>query len=168
MSTLFNYSPESVTALIAGFIPVEGYVNGTFINITKDVLPFTAARTPDGTVARIYNNDQTYTIECTLHSGSNTNDLLTKLWNIDEITNGKLKFPFLLKDNSGSDLFFSTTTWIESPPAMVKSTGVDGRTWTLRSAFATINLGSNSDPSDLIEDLANTIVSALPALNGIV
>lgn len=168
MSTLFNYNPEAVTALIAGFIPVEGYVDGTFINITKDVLPFTAVRTPDGTVARVYNSDQTYTIECTLHNGSTTNDLFTKLWLADEITSGKMKFPFLLKDNSGSDLFFSTTTWIEAPPAMVKSTTVDGRTWVLRSSFATINIGSNSEPSDLIEDLANTIIGALPALNGVV
>lgn len=166
--SIANYCPDEVRALVAGFIPIDGYVDGTFINITKDILPFTAVRTPDGTVARIYNNDQTYTIECTLHIGSESNELLTKLWQLDEVTNGGMKFPLLIKDNSGSDLFFSTTTWIESPPAMVKSSTIDGRTWVLRSAFATINIGGNGDQSSLLEDLANTIASALPALNGII
>lgn len=168
MSALFNYSPEAVTALIAGFIPIEGYVDGTFINITKDVLPFTAVRTPDGTVARVYNSDQTYTIECTLHNGSESNELLTKLWQLDEISGGKGKFQFMVKDNSGSDLFFSVTTWIEQIPPLIKSTGVDSRTWVLRSSGASINIGGNGDQSSLIEDLANTIISALPALNGLV
>lgn len=166
--SIWNYNPDEVRALVAGVLPIDGYVDGTFINITKDILPFTAVRTPDGTVARVYNTDQTYTIECTLHNGSKSNDVLTKLWQFDEITNGKGKFPFLVKDHSGTDLFFSTTTWIESPPAMTKSSGVDQRTWVLRSSFATINIGGNSDPSSLLEDIVNTITSALPALNGVV
>lgn len=164
---LFTYSPEEVNCLIGGFINIEGYVDGTFIDISKDVMPFTSVRTPDGTVARMYNNDQTYTISLTLHIGSSSNDTLTKLWQLDEITQ-RGKFPLFIKDFSGSDLFFSTNTWVEQVPSIVKSKGVDSRTWVLRSSQAVINVGSNTDPSSLIEDLTNIAISALPALEGII
>ena len=163
---LFSYCPEEVNVLIAGFIPLKGFVNGTFVSISKDVLPFSAARTADGTVSRLYNNDQTYTIEITLYNGSQDNDILTKLWQLDEITQMG-KFPLLVKDNSGTDLFFSTTTWIESPPVMAKSASVDSRVWVLRSSQAVINYGGNEEVSSLINDLVNIASSALPILEGV-
>lgn len=163
---LFSYCPEEVNVLVAGFIPITGFVDGTFINITKDVMPFTSVRTPDGTVSRMYNNDQTYTIEISLYNGSQTNDVLTKLWQIDEITQVG-KFPILVKDNSGTDLFFSTTTWIEQTPSMAKSSTVDTRTWVLRSSQAVINFGGNENVSSLINDLVNIATSGLPILEGI-
>lgn len=163
---LFSYCPEEVNVLVAGFIPLKGFVDGTFVNITKDVMPFSSARTADGTVSRLYNNDQTYTIEISLYNGSQDNDVLTKLWQLDEITQ-RGKFPLLIKDNSGTDLFFSTTTWIEQVPSMTKSASVDTRTWVLRSSQALINYGGNEQVSSIINDLVNLASSALPALEGI-
>lgn len=163
---LFSYCPEEVNVLVAGFIPMKGFVDGTFVNITKDVMPFSSARTPDGTVSRLYNNDQTYTIEISLYNGSQDNDVLTKLWQLDEITQ-RGKFPLLIKDNSGTDLFFSTTTWIEQVPSMTKSASVDTRTWVLRSSQALINYGGNEQISSIINDLVNLASSALPVLEGI-
>ena len=163
---LFSYCPEEVNVLVAGFIPLSGFVDGTFVNITKDVMPFSSARTADGTVSRLYNNDQTYTIEISLYNGSQTNDILTKLWQLDEITQ-KGKFPILIKDNSGTDLFFSTSTWIEQLPSMTKSTSVDTRTWVMRSSQAVINYGGNEEVSSLLNDLINAASSALPIVEGI-
>ena len=163
---LFSYCPEEVNVLVAGFIPLKGFVDGTFVNITEDVMPFSSARTADGTVSRLYNNDQTYTIEISLYNGSQDNDVLTKLWQLDEITQ-RGKFPLLIKDNSGTDLFFSTTTWIEQVPSMTKSASVDTRIWVLRSSQALINYGGNEQVSSLINDLVNLASSALPALEGI-
>lgn len=163
---MFNYAPDSVNVLVAGFIPLQGFSDSTFIEISKDVLPFTAVRTADGTVSRIYNRDATYTIRITLNSGSGSNDVLTKLWQLDEITQ-KGKFPLLIKDLSGTDLFFSTTTWIEETPAMVKTASIEDRTWVLRSTQAVINIGGNEEASGLIDDLVNIAASALPILEGI-
>ncbi len=164
--SLFTYNPESVNVLLAGFINISGFVDGTFVDISKDVVPFSSVRTADGTVARMYNNDQTYTITLTLHCGSSSNDLLTKLWQLDEITQ-KGKFPLLIKDFSGSDLFFSTSTWIEGIPSIVKSNDVGTRTWVLKSSQAIINVGSNGEPSGLLEDIVNLATGSLPALEGI-
>lgn len=167
MANFFNYAPDSVDVLIAGFIPVQGYVNGTFINITKDVVPFTPKRTPDGSVARVHHRDLTYTITLTLHNGSSSNDLLTKVWLFDEVSGGRGKFPLLMKDHSGTDLFFSTNTWIETPASIVKSTSIDERVWTLRSAHAVINVGSNEETSPTLDDIFNATIAALPGLQNL-
>lgn len=166
MASIFNYNPDQVKVVVAGLMNLDGFVDGTFINISKDVVPFSSVRLPDGTVSRLYNNDQTYTVRITLHSGSGSNDFLTKLWYLDEITQ-RGKFPLMIKDLSGSDLFFSTNTWVEQPPAIVKSANVDARTWVLKSSSAVINIGGNGEPSGVIDDLINLATSAIPGINGI-
>lgn len=163
MATLFTYVPESVNCLVAGFIPIEGFVDGTFITVDKDEMPYSSVRMPDGTIARKYNNSQTYTITITLHNGSETNNLLTKLWQVDEITQ-RGKFPLLIKDQSGSDLLFSTESWIEGIPSLTKSNAIDARVWVIKSAYAVINIGGNEEVSSLLNDITNIAVSALPGL----
>jgi aspartokinase-like uncharacterized kinase len=163
MTTLFNYCPESVNCLIAGFIPIEGFVDGTFISVDKDEMPYSSVRLPDGTIARKYNNSQTYTITITLHNGAETNNLLTKMWQVDEITQ-RGKFPLLIKDQSGSDLLFSTESWIEGIPSLTKSNAIDSRVWVIKSAYAVINIGGNEEASGLLQDITNIAVSALPGL----
>lgn len=170
MAELAHYSPEDVTILVAGFIPITGLVSGTFLSISKNLQPFTTQRTSDGQVARLRNNDQTYSITLTLHSASESNDVLTRLWLFDEALL-KGKFPLLIKDNLGSSLFFSTTTWIEAAPVMDFAETITNRVWTLRSSQAGINFGGNSDASSVLEDLFNTVASIAPGyaelLNGI-
>ena len=163
MPTIFNYCPESVNCLIAGFIPVTGFVDGTFISVDKDEMPYASIRMPDGTVARKKNNCQTYTITITLHNGAETNNLLTKMWQLDELTD-RGKFPLLIKDQSGSDLLFSTESWIEGIPSMTKSNAVDSRVWVIKSAYAVINIGGNEEESSLLQDITNIAASALPGL----
>jgi hypothetical protein len=163
---LASYYPDRVNVLVAGFIPMKGYIDGTFVQVSKDLMPFTSVRTADGTVTRLYNSAQSYSIQITLASGSESNDVLTKLWQLDEITQ-KGKFPILIKDQSGSDLFFSPTAWIEQIPTMNKSTKIDDRVWMFRAVQGTINIGGNAEPSDLINDLVNIASSALPILEGV-
>lgn len=163
---LANYSPEEINCLAFG-INLSGFADGTFISITKDKMPFGTTEMPDGTVARLYTNSQTYTISLTFHRGSTSNDVLTKLWQLDELTQ-KGKFPLFIKDLSGTDLFFSTNTWVEGLPSMVESTSFDTRTWILRSSQAAINIGSNQDASGILQDLVNLATSALPALEGLI
>ena len=163
MPTIFNYCPESVNCLIGGIIPVEGFVDGTFISVDKDEMPYSSIRMPDGTVARKKNNSQTYTITITLHNGAETNNLLTKMWQIDELTD-RGKFPLLIKDQSGSDLLFSTESWIEGIPSLTKSNAIDSRVWVIKSAYAVINIGGNEEESSLLQDITNIAASALPGL----
>lgn len=167
MTTLFNYIPSEVNVLLAGIMPVEGFIDGTFVTIDKDVMPYRSRSTADGRVIRIYSNSQTYVVSITVHIGSSANTFLTKMWQLDEISQ-KGKFPLLVKDGSGSDLFFSLTSWVEGLPSMGKSNNTDTRTWRIKCSSAVINFGSNNGESDLVEDLINIAASALPAIEGII
>lgn len=166
MASIATYTPEEVYVVIAGILNADGFAEGTFINVSKDDAPYRSRTTADGVTVRLYRDSQTYTVELTFHIGSTSNDFLTKLWQLDEITQ-RGKFPLLIKDGSGSDLFFSATSWIEGLPTMVKSTNFDNRTWRIKCSSAGVNFGSNSDESSLIEDLINIASSALPAIEGI-
>jgi hypothetical protein len=163
MAEIASYCPDIVTVLVAGFIKIDGFVDGTFVQIDKDEMPFSSVRMPDGTVARKHSNSQTYTITITVHSAAVANDLFTKLWQLDELDQSG-KFPLMIKDQSGTDLLFSTESWIESIPSMTKSNTIDSRTWTIKSAYSVVNIGSNEAQSDLINDIVNIAASALPGL----
>jgi hypothetical protein len=167
MTTLFNYVPSEVSVLLAGIMPVEGFIDGTFVTVDKDVMPYRSRVTADGAISRIYFNSQSYTVTLTVHIGSSANTFLTKMWQLDEIAQ-RGKFPLLIKDGSGSDLFFSLTSWIEVLPSMVKSNSTDTRTWRIKCSSAVINFGSNNGESGLIEDLLNIATSALPAMEGLI
>ena len=163
MAALHHYSPEDVTILVAGLLQIEGLAEGSFVTISKDTMPFTSVRTTDGQLHRIYVNDQSYTMTLTLMSTSESNDFLTKLWQIDELS--KLgKFPMLVKDQLGSSLFFSATSWIESVPDSEFTDNISTRTWVFKCAQAAINIGSNAEESSAITDLLNIASSALPGL----
>ncbi len=166
MTTLFNYIPSEVNVLLAGIMPVEGFVDGTFVSIDKDVMPYRSRTTADGSPIRLHTNSQSYTVTLTVHNGSSANTFLTKLCQLDEISQ-RGKFPVLIKDGSGSDLFFSATSWIEGLPTLSKSNTVDIRTWRIKCSSAVINFGSNNGESSLVEDLINIASSALPAIEGI-
>lgn len=166
MSGIANYCPDEVSVLLAGFIPLDGFIDGTFIEITKDVQPFRSVTSADGKVSRLYSHSGVYNVSLTLMSSSGGNDILTKLWQLDEITQ-KGKFPLMIKDKTGTDLFFSATTWIEEVPTLSKGEVIDERTWVLKSVESVINVGGNQKASDLINDITNIAVGALPSLRGI-
>jgi len=163
---LANYCPEDVNCLAFG-IPLSGFSEGTFITISKDRMPYGTTETADGMTARLFTNSQTYTIQLTFHRGSTSNDVLTKLWQLDELTQ-RAKFPLFVKDLSGTDLFFSTNTWIETLPNMVQSSTFDSRTWILRSSSAVINVGSNQDASGILQDLVNLATGAAQTIEGVI
>lgn len=160
--SLWTYSPEDVQILLGGVYPVDGFVDGTFVNVTKDVVPFTMTRTTDGMVARKYVNDQTYSIMISIMSMSPSNDILTKLWLIDETTQMG-KFPLLIKDSSGSGRFFSSTTWVEKVPDLSYSSSPEIRQWLLRSSQGLINIGGN-DEASVADKILTLAASGIPLL----
>lgn len=159
--SLYSYSPEDVTILLLGFIPVEGYIDGTFVTINKDIPPFTSGITADGVQSRVHRISSSYTLRLTISNVSPTNDVLTKLWQLDEITKMG-KFPIMVKDQLGSSLFFSATSWIESTPSLYYSNRITEREWTIKCAEAVINIGGNDSDSGAIQDLINAVASAAP------
>lgn len=161
-----NYIPEDVTITVAGLLSLNGYADGTFVSIRKDTVPFASRRTADSVVSRLYTKDTTYTVEVTLYSGSSSNDALTKLYLADEITQ-MAKIPIMIKDSSGTSLFFSATAWIEDIPPLTLSNRFETRTWVFKATQAALNVGGNEERGSTIDSIVSIATAALPSLNGI-
>lgn len=158
--SLWAYSPEDVQITIGSFFSLQGIAEGRFVEVVKDVMPYTSARSADGFVERKYTNNSTYSISVTLLRASPSNDTLSRLMNLDEATQNA-KFPLLIKDSNGTGYFFSPSCWIESMPPLSYSTGEDTCVWGLRADSGVINVGGN-DKVGVIEELANLLLSGLP------
>lgn len=160
------YSPSEILVMLGGVIKLSGYLDGTFLEISKDLAPYSSRRTPDGTVARRYTKDKNYTIKFILSQSSESNDLLTKVSQLDEITQQAF-FPLLVKDLSGTSLLFSPFAWIEEIPSQTFGTGIESRTWGIKATSCIENIGGNSDTAGLFDDLVNAVFSAAPLLGQI-
>lgn len=160
------YCPADILIIVGGVIKISGYLNGSFLEMTKDIQPYRSRRTPDGTTARLYVNDKNYSVKFTLAQSSESNDLLTKIQQLDEITQMGY-FPLLIKDLRGGSLFFSPAAWIEGIPSQTFSTGVEGRTWEIRATNVLNTIGGNESPDNTTEDLIKTVLAAAPSLGDI-
>lgn len=163
---IHSYSPEEIDFLIAGVVPARGFVDGTFIDVRKNVTPYALHTSTDGMNSRLHRQSNSYTVQITLSNTSETNELLTRIWQLDEITQMG-KFPLLIKDNFGSSLFFSATAWIQQPADMYYSNRITDRIWIFQCTQCTYNVGGNTEASDLIEDLIGGAISTIPSLGGL-
>lgn len=149
---LAHYSPEDVTVLLAGFVQVSGFVAGTFVSIKKQLPVFSEKKTADGVVSRLHNKSDLYKVTLSLHSASDSNQVLTYMSKLDDITKMG-KFPLIIKDQLGSSIFFASQCWIESLPDVDYSESIDSRNWEICCYGGAFNVGGNSDPSSEMEDI---------------
>lgn len=154
MAELAHYSPEDITVLFSGVHQLSGFADGTFVSITKDNPTYTTHESSDGVVSRKYNSSKVYTVKLTLANTSESNQVLTYAAALDAATQMG-KFPLIIKDQLGSSLFFSLTSWIETLPDSSFSTSITGREWTIKCAQAVFNLGGNDSPQSLSQDALN-------------
>jgi hypothetical protein len=54
------YSPKDVSVLIGGVFPLSGYLDGTFLELTKEAQPYSSRNTPDGTTHRVHIKNSNY------------------------------------------------------------------------------------------------------------
>lgn len=159
------YDPSSVVIYIAG-ISLEDVAEGTFVRISKDTQTFSSSTSTDGQVYRKRSSSASYTLTLSLTSSSKSNRVLQYLLIADYATSLGT-FPILIKDTSGSSLFFSTNGWIESQPDMNFDQGVRTLTWTIRCLSPTITYGDSYGSSSTGEDIVQGIISSIPSLTGL-
>lgn len=157
--SVWHISPADVKILLGGFHEVVGFVDGSFVSISKVQQPFTSVRAMDGTMARTYHMDTRYTLSLTIAQSSPSNDLFTKLWMLDEATKSVF-FPLFIKDGLGSSMFYASQCWISQPPPITYSNDVDTRNWIFDCNGGVINIGSNTDNLNITEDVVDIIGSA--------
>lgn len=166
MSDLLTYSPEDVTILLAGFIPIEGYIDGTFLSIKRDINPYSSKVTADSITSRTYRSSKNYTVTLTLHSASASNDVLTALLELDELTQ-TAKFPIIIRDQLGTSFFYSASAWVEDPADMDFGTNITERRWVIKATQSIMSVGGNDGESSLIGELARTLLAAAPTISGL-
>lgn len=134
--------PKSVIVSIDG-IPMSGYADGTFLEITADTQQFTKIVGADGTTTRVKSNNYGGVLTLTLSQSSPSNDVLSALLNADRVGNVGI-FPILIKDLSGTTLIFSATGWIQQFPDSAWGTDINNRAWTIDLADIDILIGGNT------------------------
>lgn len=161
---LYHYSPEDVSISIAGAITLSGFVEGTFITITRDNPLFQTHESSDGVVSRVKRNSKTFTVNITLMNTSESNDILSRMSLLDHSTS-IVKFPLFIKDSLGGTVFFAGSSWIENTPSTAYSIDITDRQWSLKCTQASLYNGGNDSRSDVVEDLFNTISGLAPSLS---
>lgn len=160
---LAHYSPEDVDVLIAGMFKIQGFVEGTFINIEKDESFFKTKVTSDGRATRVLVSNPLYTVKLSLASTSESNQVFTRMLTIDALTSSA-KFPLIIKDRSGGSVFFSGQSWIEEQAIGTYSNGVEARQWVIKCSEAVFNIGGNENRDDITENIINLLIGASPQL----
>lgn len=136
-----TYNPSDVIAIIAG-VEVTGYADGTFITCGRDNPSFTNGTGSSGEGWRAKSNDKSGTCTMTLLQTSESNDALTALVTLDEVS-GDGVGPFLLKDNSGRTLYEAETAWLEKPADSEFAREVTNREWVIKTDNLNVFVGGN-------------------------
>lgn len=86
----------------------------------------------DGEVQRAVDPDMTYNVTLTLANTSKSNDYLSGMYNKDR-SGGQAMQPLLIKDLSGSLLFFAQEAWVQNMPESGRGRQIDSQEWTIHT-----------------------------------
>lgn len=141
--TVKNYDPKGIALVFAG-IPITGYAKGTFVSIAYNEDAFVLSIGADGEGTRAKTNNKSATIEFTLTQSSPSNDLLSAIHNLDQMSPGGDGIgPFFLKDLFGTSLAIAETAWVRKMPDAGYGPETGERVWTLETDSLLENVGGN-------------------------
>lgn len=138
-----TFDPKAVIVTIGG-VPMSGFADGTFLEITADVPQFTKTTGADGYVTRVKSNDYGAVMTLTLSQSSPSNDVLSAIFNADRLTNAGV-VPILIKDMSGTSVIFAATGWIQQFPDTSFGNEINDRAWIFDLANADLFIGGNGE-----------------------
>lgn len=162
---LGTYSPEDLTIIITagGYAQqINGYVDGTFINITREVPAASLVTGADNTAARVIRANKSATITLSLLQTAAANDFLTQIFDNDqEFRDTTWIFSILIKDNTGRSFYYDDQAFIGNSPDSAFSSTVEGRDWVIHCRGLQQYLGGNAQFSP-------ATAQALEAVGGVV
>lgn len=138
------YSPEDVVILLGGVYQIEGLHEGTFLSISKDEPQYKTYVSTDGVVSRLHVAHPVHTVRITTSSVADVNNTLSTLSATDEKVFGVV-IPMLIRDTSGSTLFYTSDCWIEEVPNTSLGDSVEAREWVFKSVNASSIIGGNGN-----------------------
>ena len=149
------YSPEDVKVLI-GVGAVDGFALNSIVSVAKVNSTYVSKINSDGSVSRTHKGDNVYNVAISLSNASEWNQVFTYMMLVDRATQMG-KFPVLIKDDQGTSLLVSPTSWIEKLPDSSFTTEVDTRDWLICCSHAIFNVGGNYEVGGMAMDVVNTL-----------
>ena len=157
---LSTYSPNQVSVVITHEATgiahiVTGFSEDSIVSIERNAETFTLYRGADDTKTRIYNSDSSATIMIPLQQTSNSNDILTDLYEFDRATlNSTGLFSIQIKDLTGRSTYFAAEAYIAIVPNSAFSNSMELREWSIHASSLDTYIGGNSRFS---QDDANAV-----------
>lgn len=128
--------------LTVGPYHVTGFASGSVIKVERNADSWTFQPNVDGGGTRSKSNNRSGRITFSLAQSSGSNDDLSILFQIDDLTGGGA-VPVSVTDLNGRSLHAAETAWIVKPPAADYGVESVGREWILETDTLVHNVGGN-------------------------
>ena len=126
-----TYDPKKVIITLGG-VPINGYTDGTFVNVTGNLETWIRKVGADGEVNRALTNDNTHEISITLLQTSESNKYLDSVYKADKST-GLGMLPLSIVDlNDGSERFWQQA-WVTRDPDNGRARETTDKNWTIHT-----------------------------------
>lgn len=157
---LGTYSPKDVQIILTGTVKdinhvINGTADGTFITISRLIPRAEMYNGADSSNIRVIRDIENHEITVTLHQGSESNDVLSQLFELDKIhRRGDYLFNLMIKDSGGRTLVSASNCFISSPPDLEYGVEVMERPWVITAVCADMFIGGHAK---FTPDTANTL-----------
>lgn len=136
-----TYASDQVNVVIQGNT-IVGFMPDSVVKVGRDEDAFKKIVGADGTVSRARNANRAGFIEITLQQTSPSNDVLSALAQLDELTANAIGTG-LVKDLSGRTLHATNSCWVKKQPENEFGAEVKGRTWVIDTGALNMNTAGN-------------------------
>lgn len=153
---MYTYSPSDISITFAG-VPIEGFSSDNVVRINRIDPVYTSKRAMDGSVAVTKQKYSKWQVSILLAQSSQSNDLLNGVQKLLFSADIKaLQFlPLIIKDNSGTTMFFAKDVWIEQLPELEFGQSLATREWVFMCNDVECIIGGNAeDLSGITEAVA--------------
>lgn len=136
-----NYSPKSFVLYFGG-VPLQGYEDGTSIEVEFSEDAFSKKTGNDGQTVRVQNPDESGSITVTLQATSPSNDVLSAIAIADRrgLSGVGIK-PIMLKDLNGNTVCASAYAWVRKMPNVQVTRDAPPREWVFDCAELNMFVG---------------------------
>lgn len=129
--TLKTYSPDKII-ITAGAFTITGVADGTFVVIEAMTDGVTSEAGAYGDVARSMSLDPRHTITVTLQQTSDSNTLLSGLYQADRVSGGNGAFPISVVDLRGQSIF-TGQGWVRKQANTTFAKTVEAKEWIIEA-----------------------------------
>lgn len=139
--SLRTFDPKEVS-IIFGPLIIRGFAE-EMITVARDNPAWEMVIGADGEATRVKSNDRSGSITVSLQQSSPSNDDLSALALVDEVSSTGL-VPFLMKDNFGTSIYTAATCYIEQIPEAAYGKTANDRVWIFKTDNLVAFLGGNT------------------------